>query len=436
MLWMAFGPPPGMPISPETTRFTGPIVGEYGLNTYAAVWEAKGWPREKAPHEWDRLMDPKSDHPLKYQHPYDVLKQHHETYQRLKQRLARPFDENEDPEFTKLVSANEPWYRRVLDSEPDPESPSWAHFESDPSSQFRLRAMLAFGQGNTPRGVESLRFMARLAENRRRWTSAFGLLSSVRSDRECWEAIPAILFSLDEPPPELCEFAFEFSEPPPLPKVAARIIDEGDRYHDLMHLCTPSRYTGNVSPNGSFSTSKPHRLSPKGIRLNWFMHRVDWRRFASIYHKFVDGFVERISIEDDALRTKAIADYRAEYQNQFQQGLPDLRNWQDVITGDVTKVVGMKMFDSFYRVEHTINWDRRQRRQVCLAVYLARFRFEHRRFPKSLPELAATIPAEHRHALRNSATGKEWYYECLDDGAGFLIKEEHGWVQMQWTDEP
>ena len=56
MLWMAFGPPPGMPISPETTRFTGPIVGEYGLNTYAAVWEAKGWPREKAPHEWLSLI--------------------------------------------------------------------------------------------------------------------------------------------------------------------------------------------------------------------------------------------------------------------------------------------------------------------------------------------------------------------------------------------
>ena len=432
-LWMAFAPPPGMPISVETTRFLGPLDEESGLDTRGAIRKAKGWPVEKTPHEWDRLLDSESDHPVKYQDPYTIPQQgQDERHTRRRQRLGRPFNENDDPEYSELITANEPWYRAILDSEPKPDSFFWADLPSFPSDQFRLRAMLAFGRGDTERGVESLRFLARLAENQRRWTTGFGILNSVRFDRECWQAIPAILFSLEEPPRELCEFAFEFSKPTPLPQAAARVIDEGDRYFELVILSTPTLYTGAVNQNSSFSMNKPPTLSSEGIRLNWFMHRVDWYRFASVYHEFVDGFVQRIGIDNDARRTKAIADYRAEYQQRFATP-PDLRNWQAVILGDVTRVVERKMVDSFYRIEDTINWDRRGRRQVGLAVYLARFRLEHRHFPKSLKELEPLTPKEHRFFLFHNVTGELWHYECLDEGTGFVLKEPNQrWVEMQW----
>jgi hypothetical protein len=441
LLWLAFGPPPGMPISEETTGFLGPFDDDYGVvDTYTAVRIANGWPAKRTPHEWHDLLDPKSGSSLKYISPYDVAglaPTSEDQRRRFYMRRARPFDEDDDPEFAKLITRNESWYQAILHFEPPAESNVWTYVDSSQLCQpFRFRAMMAFGRGDVERGVESLRFIARLAENRRQWMiDSGGFFSATRCDRECWEAIPEILFALGEPPEALCDFAFAFSEPVPLSQVAAQMIDEGERYHELVYLSIPMCYRAEVEKSGS--GSRQEWFSSNDVRLNVFMHRVDWRRFARVFHEFTDGFVERIRITDDKERTDAIAQYRDDYLQRFGSDLPDLTQWKDVLTSDVTRVAESKIAERFQWIERQINYDRRKRRQVRLAVYLARFRSAHGRFPNSLRELAATIPSEHQSVLRTTLSGEEWHYEVLGDGEGFELKEEadQRWVQMRWTGE-
>ena len=432
LLWMAFGPPPGMPISKETTHFTGPIDQETGLlDTYTALLRAKGWPEEPDQHEWHRLIAPaaQSDHALKY-YPPDAVQQPGDL-KRYRSRLVQPFNEDDDPEYAAAIDANEPWYRAILDSEPPIESTAWVHLLGKaPSHSFRYRAMLAFGRGDHAKGVESLRYLSRLAEANRRWGyGESAVLACSVITKDCWETVPTTLFSLEQVPDQLRELALELGEPGNLPQVAARVIDEGERYHHLNYLSSSIHYTVSVERmlNG------PSLDSQTAARINWFLHRVDWRRFAKKYHKFVDGLVERVAIDDDRERTKAIEDYRDQYLQQFEEGQPDLADWADVVTRDVTRIAEKEIGDMLWFIEGQLNFDRRVRQQIRLAVYLAEFRNEHKRFPNSLEELVPDIPLEHRYVVRNNLTNELWDYAPQADGMGFTLKQRgKRWIDLQW----
>lgn len=428
LLWMAFGPPPGMPLSKETTGFIGPFSKDGNLDTWAAVRRSKGWPEEKVPHVWHELLDPQSNHPIKYRDPYEVpelRRGDQRGYTRRGRRRTRPFDESDDAEYASLIDENEEWYTEILKREPSIDSPVWSQLEFQSlAEQFCFRAMLAFGRGDHDRGIESLRFMSRIAKKQRRWLVGEGdLLTALEADKECWEAIPQILFELEVPPAELCEFAFEFGEPVPLPEIAARVIDDKERYHTINMLSYMFHHH-----------DRPPAVSLDGIRRNWFLHRVNWRRFAKTYHKFVDGFVDRIKIDDDRQRTPAVAAYRREFLKQFKGQSLSLDSWRDVVVGDATTIAEQEInAKSLWWIAGQIDWDRRKRRQVRLAVYLARYRATHDRFPATLDELGTIIPNEHQSVLLNNLTGKPWFYETRNDGAAFVLRQAaESWVEMQW----
>ncbi len=433
LLWMAIGPPPGMPISKETTHFLGPIDEETGLlDTYTAVLRAKGWPEEPGPHEWHRLIAPakESDHPAKY-YPPEAAAPPGEL-DRYRSRLSVPFTEGDDREYAAVIDANEPWYRAILDSEPPMDSQAWVHLiDKAPTQSFRYRAMLAFGRGDHAKGVESLKYLSRLVLANQRWGSDFHAITrSTRITRDCRENLVYALFSVKQMPDELRNFAVEFGEPVLLPKVAARLIDEGDRYYHLNYLSAANPYT--AATETSFVRG-PKLNSEQAVRVNWFLHRVDWRRFAKTYHQFVDGLVEHVAIEDDQTRTKAIEDYRTRYLERFDENQPMLTSWADVVAGDVTRIPEKLIEDMCWQFQGQLSLAHRMRRQIRLAVCLADFRNEHKRFPTSLEELTPGIPMGDRDVLRHNLTKELWDYTPQADGQGFTLKQRNKrWIELCW----
>ena len=173
VLWMAFVPPPRFPISKETTGFTEPLLPDGTVDFKAAVWKANGWaPATSEPDRWDELLATKSNEAVTYREPsvWVYMDKQLTTADlstvsiRSNLRSSIPFSALEDPEFAQLITGNEPWYQEVMNSEPETR-PTWDNpnlmRDHDIFGRFAFRATLHLGNGDTKKGIQSIRFMSR-----------------------------------------------------------------------------------------------------------------------------------------------------------------------------------------------------------------------------------------------------------------------------------
>ena len=185
----------------------------------------------------------------------------------------------------------------------------------------------------------------------------------------------------------------------------ADAIDDFERYYWLADLSDPCW------------NAETRRLFPShadAVKFNWFLHRIDWHRYARFHHAWFDGFSERFRISDPSERRAALAAYRNEATLRFSGPVPNRDTWEGVTTGDVTRIIEQQLISrATFEVERSIEDDMAQRKMTRIVAAIAMFRSTHDRIPDSLYELRH---ADYRAMLRSESILGEWRYERSKDG--------------------
>lgn len=410
-LWMSFAPPPRFPISKETTGFTEPLLPDGTVDFKAAVWKANGWPTATSkPDRWDELMATNPNDALQYREPGSWIYANKPPTTaelstvsiRSNLRSSIPFSALDDPEFAQVIADNEPWYREVMNSEPE----TTPHWKNGPSKRdrvifgrFALRATLHLGNGDTKKGIETIRFMSRLGERYKEKSSVSGILIGVSLDHRCMKLMRVALLTAEEPS-ELLDCTMAITGDVRLNEILATAIDETERYSDLARYCQMATLI-SASPIASYPL---HARLETQIRDNWWRHQIDWGEFASFHKQTNDELVRRYRIEDPIRRHEELGKFRAETESQVSQPVPGRSDWGTILSGNVTADVKWSHLHSLlFRTKGLMIADISQRRLTRLTAYLAVFRNKHGRFPVSLDELQKTIPDKHSDILLNGA---------------------------------
>ncbi len=333
-------------------------------------------------------------------------------------RSSIPFSALEDPEFAQVIADNEPWYQAIIESEPET-APEW-HGQnmfraSQIANRFELRAMLHLGNGDTAKGLESIRFISRLAERQREQLSLFRLMVSSGIDNKAMAAARSALLTADEPSPELIDCVMEITRDIELNQCFATSIDKLERYRALEFLCGPMTSTGPF-PQPS------HAKLAERLKFNWLRHRIDWHELADFYHETMDGFSQRYRIEDPVRRAAELAEFRLSMSSRLsgsKASLGDwnhLNSWNHVVSGNATDGMKRWVLDGLvFKTVGLTEADISRRRLTRLTIYLAAFRRKTGHYPKSLSELDGTIPEEHAN-IRLDALNKPFVYEVTETG--------------------
>ncbi len=431
LLWMAFGTPPRMPISAETTHFLGPIDEDGDLDIEAAIRRSRGWP-EPTPHVWQQLFTGNSDYRIQYDDYFinamtsPTGESSHQKRQRYRRAKAIPFTSAEEPYYAEAVTSNEAWYEAVLASEPPAGSPHWSRRNHRwwLADRFRLRAMHQLSEGDIAGALQSLRLVGRSIAETRNWALWLDDQRTATSvGRETMEsARAALLFALPYSD-DLDAFAMKLSQPVPYPSLFAQTIDECQRYHDLAWYADPELMAESIDRYVS------GKFDPQQIRLNWYRNRINWPRFADFYHAYVDEVVKCMRIDNDLDRQAALRQLASSYRDRLPG--PNLRSWKDVAFSDGNDFLEATVVQSANRIiSDWIVRDRNARRLTRLVVYLARYRRETGQFPVALKDIR--IPENDRACLRVCPAGGSWFYER--QGPGFRLSTHANSPQpaMQW----
>ena len=436
-LWMSFAPPPKFPISAETTHFLEPLTPDGKLDFEAAWFLANGFREDTTePDAWDRLTDisvEANEHSrrLVYHEPqsciYDEPADRHTEEGRVrdyrdKLRMTRPFSRDEDPEYTAVIEKNERWYQAILDVEHEirPRPSPYHPFPRDPYDEiglspvdlkgsFQLRCMSQIGNGDQRGAVESIRFMGRLFERQY-------LCPSVRhhvawaigrggTNQIARRLARVALMEFRDPSDDLLNCVQNLTADSDLHNQVADAIDGVERYACLADLSDPCW------------SSETRRLFPShadAVKFNWFLHRIDWHRYARFHHAWFDGLSERFRISDPSERRAALAAYRNEATLRFSGPVPNRDTWEGVTTGDVTRIIEQQLIShATFEVERSTETDMAMRKMTRIVAAIAMFRSTHDRLPDSLNELRH---ADYRAMLRSESILDEWQYERSKDG--------------------
>lgn len=172
-VWISL--PKAIVISRKTTWLTEPLTEDGESVDYQRALQEKfpAMRGEWADSPWYSLAykEPSRPSTVPYKDPERTIEMESETALQdyLTQRSAIPFSEDDDPMLAAIITENESWYAVALATKPGPSlmPPTGESFYSlrvggGPNDKlirrFAIRTMLAFGNGDTNKGVEGLEF--------------------------------------------------------------------------------------------------------------------------------------------------------------------------------------------------------------------------------------------------------------------------------------
>lgn len=439
-VWISL--PTAIVISRETTWLTEPLTpdGQYvdfpqalqeKFPAMRGKWEDSPW--------YSLTYDvPSRQLTVPYKDPERIIEMESGTalHDYLKQRSSFPFSEEDDPVLAGIISENESWYAAGMATKSGPSlMPSndgsfyGLRVGGGPNDKlirrFALRTMLAFGTGDTDKGMEGLEFQMEVHRHTSQLPGVLGaylaLEQEAKVSRQIWSAalhcpdlgIPLLEIIAQLPTPEALTInmveRFNFFE---------RLID----LHELQEF---HRGRPTILIDRFFPRDQEYGVQ-EWARIKTLWKRIDFNELMRAQNDSIEEMTRILQIEDVSERSREL--------NELFHRIEETETSEDAVSlgfamiGAPTNTIarGMRYHDvgRCSSVSDSILHATNRFRLCHLAVRLAAFKDKYKRYPDSLHEVAEIngFPSPPSDTTLDVSTGEEFRYES--DGEKLQI---HSW---------
>lgn len=420
-IWMLFGSPAPIEISPETTWLTEPLTPDGRYVDYVEAIRSQ-YPKEAAAKfeddPWQRRTLMEYEHPkdasraaIQFLDPKNVLydsRSDDESFEdvsarrvRFRRRVRIPFSATEDPEVAELIRQNTPWYDAITTTGPDRPAfyfptlktgdrtdvfcigmPS-VGVDREIALRFALRAMLRFGSGQPEDGLEDVRFILAIAERERLSPSVLSWDVASAIDTIAHDALWAGVISTATASEPLLNAVVNLPIETDMHEQFSENIDRFDRL-DILDRLQEAHRTQSISL-GFFTD----RSSMAPWKTRWLCQRIDWNQVMRVHNERVDRIAAAFRIASFAQREAVLQTIDNETQVKLaaSPSEKELDSAKELLFGDVTALMEAQCLEfnrAVIRRSETLCRDLNRRRASHLAARFNAYRQQHGSFPETL----------------------------------------------------